>query len=199
MEVSFLKQAEIFSFLALIFLLAVVFMEIDREKNPPVIILKDDLYKFELGKAIINEPFKKRFRDYEINRLINARKDCKCDILEVIGHTDGVPVKEANRSNLDRVVVKSYFRKSLADVIPGSNADLGLMRSIAVIQLIRAYSNDYPELKKIKYFLPYSAGQLILLDGSISPPSQSYMMNENERRRIEIRLRRKVKNKYFGT
>ena len=63
---------------------------------------------------------------------------------------------------------------------PGSNADLGLMRALAVIQEIQKTKR----LKNIK-FRAYSAGQLYLFSGNLAPINRK---PDETRRRIEIRF-----------
>ena len=70
---------------------------------------------------------------------------------------------------------------------PGSNLDLGMMRALAIIELLQK-SRSEGWLKRIAYFFPYSAGQAIGLDKKIILEDTD--IEDRVRRRIEIRLLR---------
>ena len=52
----------------------------------------------------------------------------------------------------------------------GSNADLGLMRSLALVRVLRYIQTKEGRLQGLK-FRVYSAAQLILPNGEFAPPS----------------------------
>ena len=64
------------------------------------------------------------------------------------------------------------------------NAGLGFARAVAVLRVLRTI----PELKEYE-ILPYSAGQLILPNETLT--SGLGIKDDAERRRIEIRVRRR--------
>lgn len=151
--------------------------------QPPIIVLTEaEGYSFETGKADITPEFSEALTMKIIPNLNAFAEQYHCDVIEVIGHTDGQPVAFTSRSNLD-AHLSLALNGGTVPLIPGSNADLGLMRAWSVIRYLR-------EIKEFrgKVFYGYSAGQAILPDGRYAAP---YGMTPNpSRRRIEIRLRR---------
>ena len=186
MKHEFLKQAEIFAFLAAIFLINVIFLQKQQQENPPIIILseKEKSYRFDLGSAKIPAPFELALKNRIIPILDSLSLVYNCDAIEVIGHTDGVPVN-SSKSNLDDSLITSFNQNRVEKLTPGSNVDLGLMRSLAVIQILKQ-SQKKGNLKKIKYFFPYSAGQMIKTN-KLLMQIDSFEKNK-ARRRIEIAL-----------
>jgi len=119
--------------------------------------------------------------------LDSLSRQYEADVVEVIGHTDAVPVN--SQSTLDRTLLKA-FEGSSGDtmrVSPGSNVDLGIMRALTITRYLQS-SKSAGRLSKISRFVPYSAGQVVLPDGSIASSEDSAL--DPARRRIEIRLRR---------
>jgi len=149
--------------------------------QPPIIVLTEaEGYAFETGKAGITPEFSEALTTNIIPKLNAFAEQYHCDVIEVIGHTDGQPV--ASISNLDTKLIRALNGETVL-LTSGSNADLGLMRAWSVIRYLR-------EMKEFqgKVFYGYSAGQAILPDGSYALPSG--MAPDPSRRRIEIRLRR---------
>ena len=115
-------------------------------------------------------------------------KEYPIDVIEVIGHTDGQPISginsptENNYSNLDYSLEKVNLGKlPVAQLRPGSNTDLGIMRALAVVQELKKSGGGILKLN----FRAYSAGQLLLQDGQPAPIDKT---DTPERRRIEIRF-----------
>ncbi len=186
MNIEHLKQAEVFVFLAAVFLISASFLEMQRKENPPIIILSEQnqQYRFSLGSAKIPHQFKEQLVTRIIPLLDSLSQIYHCDAIEVVGHTDGVPIRNTN-SNLDRFLVPAFNHGQVEALNPGSNVDLGMMRSLAIIQILQD-SKKKGWLKHIRYFFPYSAGQMIQLDKSLT--SRNLIKNNKARRRIEIRL-----------
>ena len=96
-------------------------------------------------------------------------------------------------TNLDQYVLdflsdeKDSLKKHTY-LIANDNAGLGYARAVTVMKVLQMV----PELKKYT-MQPYSAASLILPDESLS--TGSIVLQESERRRIEIRVRRKLKTK----
>ncbi|EAM49729.1 hypothetical protein WH8501_23270 [Crocosphaera watsonii WH 8501] len=110
------------------------------------------------------------------------------DTVVVVGQTDGQSV--GNRvSNLDKTLEKSATGNlPISKLTPGSNADLGLIRALAVVkelQRIFADNNPVETLDAQKSFRAYSAGQLTLPNGTFAEPNPK---PDAQRRRIEIRF-----------
>lgn len=182
MRVSSLKQTEIFAFLAALFLIGVVLSEQQRLENPPIIILseKNRDFRFPSGSADVPPAFIEALRKDIIPELDRLSKKYQCDSIEIIGHTDSVPLKPAH-SNMD------YITKKARSVNPGSNLDLGMLRAISVMKIFEE-AKQQGALSDIDYFIPYSAGQLTL-------PTKELTWGHNKkgddaRRRIEVRLLR---------
>jgi hypothetical protein len=187
---EFLKQSEIFAFLAAFFLIAIILQQKEAERqrgsqeNPPIIRMseEDESYRFELGSADVSPRFRQAIEKEIIPKLNERSRKFACDAIEVVGHTDGVNVTE-RRSNLDEKLAASLG--SDAALLPGSNMDLGMMRAMAVIRILKA-NRDAGRLKGVNYFFPYSAGQMIMPDQRLTEADAK--TPDRGRRRIEIRL-----------
>lgn len=194
METSTLKQAEIFTFLAAMFLIAIFISSKSQVKtdSPPIVTLSenDPRYKFKSGSARVTRSFLFGFNKDIIPKLQQLSREYNCDTIEVIGHTDSRPLSIAN-SSMDIV------QERMRTVQAGSNLDLGMMRALSVLKLIEKARVER-RLPKINYVLPYSAGQFILRNQHISWGASR--QGDASRRRIEIRLRRseKLQNKIIA-
>ena len=157
-----------------------------RKDKPPIVPLKEaDDYSFKLGGTQLSEEFKKKLRDEVLPKLENIFKNYDVNVIEIIGHTDEVPVQSRIiKSNLDKHV-KSVFHghKPIEDLDYASNVELGLIRALSVKLFLEEIIGD--NLLTVKFRI-YSAGQLIPPDGS----STKNMNNkwDETRRRIELRF-----------
>lgn len=139
-------------------------------------------YYFDSGKATLRPEFERNLRTTIIPLLKRNIDDYGVDVVEVIGHTDEVPM--VGSSNLDRsLIAASVNRIGIEELHSTDNAGLAIARSVAVVRLLRADGR----LRGVTV-LPLSGGQMIVpvdraADGTASTDDQS-------RRRIEIRLRR---------
>lgn len=139
-------------------------------------------YYFESGKATLRPAFEKNLREVVIPLLARNIDDYGVDVVEVIGHTDEVPM--VGQSNLDtRLIAASGGGFPIGELGSTDNAGLAIARAVAVVRVLRSD----PRLKSVTV-LPLSGAQMIVpvdrvADGSASKSDQS-------RRRIEIRLRR---------
>ncbi|MGF1489826.1 MAG: flagellar motor protein [Prochloraceae cyanobacterium] len=155
--------------------------EIAKLKSaPPVLLIQNSgKYQFKSGSAVLPTALKTYIRkelSTEIEKITKARE---IYIVEIIGHTDGEPIN--SYSNLDTNIENiANGKESIARLKPGSNADLGLMRALAVVKELQQTG----KLKKVQ-FRAYSAGQLILTDGNFAKVDRSANAT---RRRIEIRF-----------
>ncbi len=152
--------------------------------KPPIITLEETKgYSFETGKATLSDSFKKLLTE-QMPNLRKIFQDYGVDIVEIIGHTDGQPTNSV-RSNLDEKLedVMKGEQTSLETLKYGSNADLGLMRALAVALFLK--NLGLPEGIKLRV---YSAAQLILPDGSLS--TEKDRVENPQRRRIELRFTR---------
>jgi outer membrane protein OmpA-like peptidoglycan-associated protein len=150
-----------------------------QSASPIVIDEKSGQFKFSSGSAELNTELKQHIEQNIVSKIAKIVEEREIDFIQVIGHTDG---QEINRiSNLDKTLEKvANSGVPVSQLIPGSNADLGLMRALAVVQELQKSQN----LKQLK-FRAYSAAQLYLPSGEIALLNRQ--ADEN-RRRIEIRF-----------
>ena len=131
-----------FMILSLFLLLALLqSQELNRKlqsATPITIDEKSGNFKFKSGSAELNPQLKKYVREKvipEIEKTIKEKKGA-IDFIQVIGHTDGQANNKA--SNLDQnIEAIANGKNTINSLNPGSNADLGLMRALAVIQEIQ--------------------------------------------------------------
>jgi flagellar motor protein MotB len=197
MSVEDLKQAELFVFLAMVFLIGMFVVSARRgdvplapeTDQPPIIMLSEenDEYRFDLGSAEIPDVFREALEEEIVPLLDELSRRYRCDTLEIVGHTDGVRMCKA-LSTLDEELVGALHSDYTRELVAGSNLDLGMMRAIAIVKILRE-SQNVGWLGNVKYILPYSAGQLIEVDRSLVREVND-MSDDRSRRRIEIRLLR---------
>jgi outer membrane protein OmpA-like peptidoglycan-associated protein len=162
----------------------------ESNDQPPIIELTEAAgYSFPSGTSEISAPFARLLRDVVAPKVREIAERYKCDTVEVGGHTDSRRVK--TRSNLD-ILLPQRVEGARSSLRPGSNADLGLLRAWAVIDILQ----DDPRLVG-RRFHGYSAGQMILPDGRLAGDEQPLGGTDvPERRRIEIRVRRSSRHGY---
>ncbi|MDF1826633.1 MAG: hypothetical protein P1U68_18465 [Verrucomicrobiales bacterium] len=168
--------------------------------KPPIIRIDEqkEEYRFTSGSSTIEEEFSEGLRSNEFVRLageIIARQDAdrvKVDTLEIIGHTDGVPVKEGGGNLDDKLPSVLAGESSLSSMEPGSNNDLGLLRALAVKQEWESYVEKHDQKAILKQLSVrcYSAGQTILPEAVDEPDRSSFLKKDPKARRIEMRLTR---------
>jgi outer membrane protein OmpA-like peptidoglycan-associated protein len=161
------------------------FGELPSDK-PPVITLKENSgFKFASGKAELSAEFEQLLlaKVPEIKRIF---QDYSVDVIEIIGHTDGTPVTgKRSKSNLDQELENVAGQTHSIEILQfGSNADLGLIRALAVALFLK--QQDLP--KNIKFRI-YSAAQLISAEDGSWATVANHEPNER-RRRIELRFTR---------
>ncbi|MBA4751339.1 MAG: hypothetical protein H2055_03810 [Sphingopyxis sp.] len=154
-----------------------------RGEWPPFVSLSEaGGYYFDSGKATLRPEFQRNLSAKVVPMLARNLVDYDVDVIEVIGHTDEVPM--VGQSNLDAVLVAaSAGRFPIAELRSTDNAGLAMARAVAVVRVLRAD----PRLARAA-ILPLSGAQMIvpvdrMADGSARASDQ-------RRRRIEIRLRR---------
>jgi hypothetical protein len=149
---------------------------------PPIINLSEakDCF-FETGKAELTKCFETRLTAI-VPQLLDLAQQFGVRTIEVIGHTDEQRIIQ-RYSNLDEFLVGTLHSDgNVSSLIPADNAGLGLARATAVV---RALSRD----KRLNGYtlLPLSGGQLIGVNDRLTSGGGG---DEQERRRIEIRVRR---------
>ncbi|BAU63461.1 hypothetical protein STA3757_08250 [Stanieria sp. NIES-3757] len=149
-----------------------------QSASPIVIDESSGNFKFKSGSAELNPQLKNYILTKitpEIKRILQERE---IDFIQVIGHTDGEGIKQ--NSNLDKTLeIVAQGTQPVNKLSAGSNADLGLMRALAVVQELQKTG-----LKNVN-FRAYSAAQLYLPDGNLAPINRQ---PDETRRRIEIRF-----------
>ena len=156
-------------------------------KGPPIINLPEaDDYSFETGRAILSFEFSNKLRTEIKDKILKNLIEYEADIIEVIGHTDEQAMRKTRQSNLDQNTVKFIKGETDDPLKARDNAGLGLARAASVVKELK----KLPELANYT-ILPYSAGQLILPNENLSTGDS--FLAEDERRRIEIRVRRRKK------
>lgn len=183
------------AFVILVFflLLLLVLNKQNPSETPPIIFIPDDpKHRFDPGSAAIN----KSFGNYIDNKIVPeieraSQKYNNVDVVEIIGHTDGQP-NDGFGSNLD-LQLENAARGAfpVAQLKPASNADLGLMRALAIVQRLRNIQRKDKKLVGLS-FRAYSAAQLVLPSGEFAEVARQPNRN---RRRIEIRFTRLGKAK----
>ena len=150
---------------------------------PPFLSLSEaGGYYFDSGRATLRPEFERNLVNDVIPMLERYAREYDVDVIEVIGHTDEVPM--AGQSNLDSLLIAaSTGRAAIADLQSTDNAGLAMARAVAVVRELRAD----PRLKNVT-ILPLSGAKRgnpvdRMSDGSARGDDQ-------RRRRIEIRLRK---------
>ena len=149
-----------------------------QSASPIVIDESSGKFKFKSGSAVLNTQLKEHIASKitpEINKILQDRE---IDFIQIIGHTDGEGIN--NSSNLDRTLeTVAKGTQSVNKLSAGSNADLGLMRALAVVQELQNTGLQNVE------FRAYSAAQLYLPSGKLATVDRQ---PDETRRRIEIRF-----------
>lgn len=150
-----------------------------KAAEPIIIDEKSGQFKFPSGRAEVTTDLNQYIKDQVIPEIEKTTMKGNIDFIQVIGHTDGQAIK--NMGNLDTsLTAAATGNQTIASLKAGSNADLGLMRAVAVVQLLQKIKG----LENVK-FRAYSAAQLYSPDSNIANIDQNA---DDSRRRIEIRF-----------
>jgi outer membrane protein OmpA-like peptidoglycan-associated protein len=163
-----------------------------RAMNPkaPSINLEDSAkYRFASGSFSLTADFKSALQEEAMPMIRQTIRCYGSDSIELVGHTDGTPA--GGMSNLDNLLSSGISPSSLQRLSAGSNADLGLLRALAVKIEIQSLLGK--EGLGISY-RALSAGSLIGINGAIDPAANK---NDGSRRRIEIRFFRNSKTPFL--
>ncbi len=154
---------------------------------PPIILIQNTgAYQFASGSAELPVALNSYVRGKLVDEIESNAKAYQIDVVEVIGHTDGQPNGGVS-SNLDENLEKvARGQIPTHNLHAGSNADLGLMRSLELVRGLRFIQRQGTRLKDLE-FRAYSAAQLILPTGGLAQINQQ---SDPKRRRIEIRFTR---------
>ena len=155
---------------------------------PPIITMSEaGGYYFESGSAELSALFRETLLTETPLKILDNIQKYDVDVIEVVGHTDERPIgfRPAN-SNLDRDLTAVLKNDAgVATLVPADNAGLGLARAVSVVSVLR----QSPLLAGYK-LIPLSGAQLVNTDETLA--LDGLPGDIQERRRIEIRLRKSV-------
>ncbi len=164
--------------------------QINRLKSPPLILIKDSdtdalgrPIKFETGRADLPEGLRFFIETNVVDKLESFANQYPGYVVDIIGHTDGQETA-ASGSNIDQILEEvANGQQPVSNLKAGSNADLGLMRALAVVKKLQEIQATN-RLRGLK-FRAYSAAQLFLPSGDYAFTNRAA---DESRRRIEIRF-----------
>ena len=157
------------------------------DAQPPLISLKEsDGFSFASGSAEITPSFAQLLEGAIVSRIRELSETYNAEIIEVVGHTDGVPLSAGTRAggNLDSMLHRGLNALPGELLAPSDNVGLGMGRAIAVALALRAAG-----LEERYILVPLSAGPLVGPGDNVFAIPQP--LPDAKRRRIEIRLRRR--------
>jgi flagellar motor protein MotB len=167
---------------------------IERDKSgpgghqwPPIIRMSEaDGYYFKTRSAELSPNFRVALMTETPLEILQYIKKYDVDVIEVVGHTDERPIGARQFSNLDRDLTSVLQNtEDVANLAPADNAGLGLARAVSVVSVLR----QSPLLASYK-MIPLSGAQLVNTDETLA--LEGSMQDVQQRRRIEIRLRKSV-------
>lgn len=157
-----------------------------RPRFPPQITITANQHDFPSGSAELTPDLAKYISNDLVNQIDNNVKDYDINTVVVIGHTDGQALSNRS-SNIDNRLKKVSIDKLPIDKLnPGSNAELGLMRALAVVKKLQEIQKQGKLLQGLdpkRGYRVYSAAQLMLNNGEFASPDPK---PDAQRRRIEI-------------
>lgn len=155
-------------------------------ETPPIITLSEAAgYFFGSGSADLSPEFRDLLVSNVIPDVVDLSAAYGATVVEVVGHTDESPIRSDNESNLDRRLL-GYLEGAPGDPLHAAdNAGLGLARAAAVARVILSH----PDAQGLSV-LPLSAAQATEHGDQLAASGGA--LTEQDRRRIEIRLRRPV-------
>ncbi len=169
---------------------------IPKSNTPPIIFLSDSgAIRFKSGSAGLQG--QQMLQEFDkagglIEAIESNAKLYGINLVEIIGHTDLQPIGSL-ASNLDKNLLNianniDIDRATTDSLVAGSNADLGLMRAVEIMRILRYYQGNNKRLQGLE-FRAYSAAQLV-------PPKlpNNEKPKDDDKRRIEIRFTRLDEN-----
>jgi flagellar motor protein MotB len=161
---------------------------------PPIIRMSEaDGYFFRSGSAELSPTFHDALIDQTPIEILKDIRKYDVDVIEVVGHTDERPIGARQYSNLDRDLLSVLKNTAgVGSLTPADNAGLGLARAVAVVSVLR----QSPLLAGYK-LIPLSGAQLVNTDETLA--ISGVPENIQQRRRIEIRLRKSAPNDASST
>jgi len=157
------------------------------DDQPPIITLSEAKgYYFPSGSAKLSDEFRHALAQQIVSRILEISRRYEAEMVEVVGHTDEVPVRSA-QSTIDQSLLPFLNWQGSAEPVASDNAGLGMARAAAVVRELRSD----PRLKTL-IILPLSAGQTTTVDHQLSTGGLA-QLSDQQRRRIEIRVRRRFR------
>jgi outer membrane protein OmpA-like peptidoglycan-associated protein len=156
--------------------------------RPPILNLTErEGFRFDTASYVVNEAFKERLRSSIAPEIVRISTEYNANVVEVVGHTDSVPVRVPT-SSLDRKL-NAYLSGNESAAEVADNVGLGMMRAASVVRALR----EIPELERHEFvFLAMSAGQTIAPNEQLVGLESGKPTGDEARRRVEIRLRRSL-------
>jgi flagellar motor protein MotB len=167
-------------------------LQVSGHQWPPIISLEDNGNRFATGSAALTADFRRDLEQRVAPVLADRLTAYNADVIEIIGHTDEQVITPTRPSNLDTTALAvMQGRRGAEAMVADDNAGLGLARAIAVARVLQA-TGHFDGVKLV----PLSAAQLLLPGDALSPGVTGSLAQDDQRRRIEIRVRRStgVKN-----
>lgn len=181
-----LGYTDVLSSMLLIVILAMGLVTLAKALNekPPLIRLEEtDSFRFSTGNYGLSQDFRNALDSKYTDEIKPTIEDFDVDVIEVIGHTDGQP-NPSQTSNLDRRLQTVTPQGGFIGFQSGSNADLGLLRALAVSRYLQVLLEEDQLAVDIR---PYSASSLLDHQGNFNPAPA---VSDSSRRRIELRFTR---------
>lgn len=171
-------------------------------------------YLFESNSAQTTEEFDFHFmgEDFDGNAyeegetglqqvidLLNENTDADLVAIEVIGHTDERQLKAPGKG-LNGKLLDYAIRRTASEPRPADNVGLGMLRAVAVAHRIedalkeRTIDIQNPAYRNLPV-IPLSAGELVMPDGSLTRIDAPDETDDDNQRRVEIRLRSRLRQK----
>jgi flagellar motor protein MotB len=157
------------------------------EKDPPIILMREaDGYSFPTGSALLSPEFERKLNEEVIPKVQETGTAYRATVIEVIGHTDQVPLKLVRRleADLDKSLLPLLLTGK-GEPVAADNAGLGMARAVAVAHLLRK-----SPLGSRFQIIPLSAGPFQRPDDTAAVGGAA--VADEARRRIEIRVRRQT-------
>jgi flagellar motor protein MotB len=141
-------------------------------------------FHFVSGSAELGADFEEKLQRKIVPQIVNLSATYHANVIEIIGHTDGVPVK-GSASTMDLRLVRFVNSKSDLPPLIIDNVGLGMARAASVLRVLRSDARLAGMI-----LLPLSAGQTTDQNDQLVGDNESPASQDEQRRRIEIRLRR---------
>jgi len=157
-----------------------------RRQPPNVNIAEAKGFAFNVGTVVLSDGASENFENVVVGPLIKLNEDYEgfIDTIEVIGYTDE-KANPSKPSDLDAHLTAAIEGRVRLDKLSfGSNADLGLLRAVAIMQRLKKVQRE-GRLPNFPIHA-YSAAQ-------INPPESLPATGDTDKalRRMEIRLTRR--------